>query len=213
MMHCPRWCAFPILLLTAGASAAPPACPGSPLAGKCLYGTALQKIAAADAAACCAACIALAGCQGWQFGDSCKYCTPATPCVLKNAIPSAYNDNCTSGYPGGVPPAPPTPLPAPTPAPDRGFAFNTIFTGGAVLQHGAPVEVWGSGAAPGTSVALRIGDARPARTVADDSGRWSATLPAQAVSWNVTLTAAAGAANATSVIVSFGLVVLCSGQR
>ena len=207
------------LLIAAVASTAlssAPTCPGTPLSGKCLYGKTLKRITATDAAACCSACASLAGCQGWQFGADCKFCKPAKPCVLKDATAKPYNDNCTSGYSGPTPPPAPTP-----PSPAGGFAFSTIFTGGAVLQHGAPVEVWGAGAAPGSAVALSLGKTHAADAVADASGHWSATLSAQPVGWNVTLAATfvsspphtAGASNTTSVIVSFGLVVLCSGQR
>ena len=81
-------------------------CPGA-TTQKCIYGTAIKKIAAASAAACCQACVdanqrgsgGVGGsppCAGWQYGASCKYCSPATPCVLKSDVPNTYDDNCTS---------------------------------------------------------------------------------------------------------------------
>ena len=82
-----------------------PLCPG-PTTQKCIYGTAFKKIPAVSATACCQACVnenkrstgvgGSPACAGWQYGSTCKYCSAATPCVLKSDIPGTYTDNCTS---------------------------------------------------------------------------------------------------------------------
>ena len=195
------------LLLLAVATAA---CPGTSVTGKCLHGVVLRRVTTADATACCAACSALTGCKGWQFGKICKGCSPDTPCMLNGVILSAYDDNCTSGYPAGMP----APLPAPKTS--SSVELASLFAGSeAVLQQHANVAVWGTSTADaGTTIAISLdGETVTSAFVAAD-GHWLAHLPPQPTSWARTLRATdvmSGAHNETAV--KFGHALLCSGQR
>lgn len=93
--------------------------------------------------------------------------------------------------------------------------FDPMFNDGAVLQM-APAHpaVWGRASA-GKQVALSLdGVPSPAAQVpVGVDGRWVATLPPQAASFNRTLEISDGdSRSAVVAIVSFGHVVLCSGQ-
>lgn len=91
--------------------------------------------------------------------------------------------------------------------------LDPMFTDGAVLQM-APARpaVWGR--ASGHEVILTLdGTPHPAtRVPVGSDGRWSATLPPQVPSYNRTMEVSDGLRASVGVIVSFGHVVLCSGQ-
>jgi len=182
-----------LLGISSGATFA--TCPDSPIS-KCIFGTAITKLAAATPEACCRACSSNAQCNGWQFGTECKYCNPQKPCVLKDGAVTAYEGNCTSG----VPSPPPTRL-----------AFSNVISEGAVLQHSQPAAVWGTGATPGKTVAVSLAGTSVV-CQANYAGNWTTTIPAQPITRNVTLTAATANGDTVSIVVSFGFVVLCSGQ-
>ena len=171
------------------------ACPGAPLAGRCIYGNITQRLPAASAAACCALCAAALSadkpCAGWQFGASCKYCSAATPCVLKGDVPASYADNCTSGIvaspaaPTPAPAPPPPSLPTPPPSPPPAIELASLFVGGAaVLQQHAHAAVWGtSRAGAGATVTVSLDGAAVAEASVDASGGWRAYLPPQPAGW------------------------------
>jgi sialate O-acetylesterase len=100
---------------------------------------------------------------------------------------------------GAADPAPPSPL------------LASIFQDHAILQRDRPIVVWGSAAA-GETVSVSL-DGKQASARADDSGRWSAELPAMGAGGPFTLVARAssGAARTLSDIL-VGDVWLCSGQ-
>ena len=85
-----------------------------------------------------------------------------------------------------------------------------VLADGAVLQRDRPIPVWGH-AAPGASVAVRLGDALAA-AVADADGRWSATLPARAAGGPHTLSVVSGAERVDVRDVLVGEVWVASGQ-
>ena len=88
--------------------------------------------------------------------------------------------------------------------------FDAMFGDGAVLQmQPARAAVWGR--APPGAVALSLDGVAVARAAVGSDGRWSTTLPPQPPGYNRTLRVAAGSAG-QSVCVSFGSVLLCSGQ-
>jgi len=102
---------------------------------------------------------------------------------------------------------------APSPTPGA-ISFDPVFTGPAVLQHGVPVAVYGK-ATPGALLKLSIGTTTTMRTQVTQHGDWQVTFPAQPVSWNVTLTASTSGSRSVDSVssqVSFGMVILCSGQ-
>ena len=86
-------------------------------------------------------------------------------------------------------------------------AFHALFRGAAVLQHGAPARVWGTDAS--ARVELLLDGEAVATAEPDAAGNWSASLPPQPPAYNRTLAIRGAAATAT---VSFGEVVLCSGE-
>eukprot|EP00927_Polykrikos_kofoidii_P067790 TRINITY_DN63234_c0_g1_i1.p1 TRINITY_DN63234_c0_g1~~TRINITY_DN63234_c0_g1_i1.p1 ORF type:complete len:518 (-),score=104.51 TRINITY_DN63234_c0_g1_i1:233-1786(-) len=88
--------------------------------------------------------------------------------------------------------------------------FAPLFRGGAVLQRGTGVAIWGSGAHAGGVSLFLDGERVAVATVASD-GAWSARLPARNASFASNLLAkdAEGSGNVT---VAFGDVLLCSGQ-
>ena len=95
------------------------------------------------------------------------------------------------------------------------LTFDSIFHGGAVLQRRSAVTVRG-GCSGDQETSLRLAlDGKPLAnaTVKIDSerGRWSALLPPQEAGWHRQLSASDGTETA-SVIVSWGEVLLCSGQ-
>ena len=90
---------------------------------------------------------------------------------------------------------------------------SALFQGGAVLQRGVAAPVWGVGATPHSTVALSLAGKAVGTATATAAGTWRASLPAQHTRWNVTLEASDGSSGAReSVVVSFGEVLLCSGQ-
>jgi hypothetical protein len=94
---------------------------------------------------------------------------------------------------------------------ESALSFNSMFTGGAVLLQDKAVAVWGTGAAANGKVSLEIDGKPVVDAPSDGSGNWKAQIPAQSTSWSSTLKATSGQASA-EVTVSFGIVVLCSGQ-
>ncbi len=89
--------------------------------------------------------------------------------------------------------------------------LHPLFADHAVVQRDKPIAVWGW-AAPRERVAISFGDAQ-ARTRADASGLWRATLPAQHAGGPFTLAArATGGASQSAADVLVGDVYLCSGQ-
>ena len=112
----------------------------------------------------------------------------------------------------------PAPALAPASASAPAFArpspfveFDAMFGDGAVLQmQPARAAVWGR-APPGGAVALSLDGEAVAGAAVGSDGRWSTTLPPQPPGYNRTLRVAAGSAG-QSVSVSFGSVLLCSGQ-
>ena len=198
------------LLPLSSAAVRPGACPVGGLANTCVRGSAFNKTAGvASYDACCALCSATAACAAFEL-------IPPSTCALKPAgTLSPYAGNCTSGVLHG-----PAPGPAPTPSPGA-LSFDAMFAGapGAVLQHGAPVAVWGrvaAGAAMPSMLRLLLDGVAAADALVDTaSGRWHATLPPQAPAFNRTLTvtvAGASPSASASARVHFGEVVLCSGQ-
>jgi len=89
------------------------------------------------------------------------------------------------------------------------LTFANMFQGGAVLQRGKNVSVWGSGASGG--VTLYLDGKHVAAAALDSNGGWTATLPPHMASFNNELVASSRAGN-SSVSLSFGDVLLCSGQ-
>lgn len=103
------------------------------------------------------------------------------------------------------------------------LAVPSFFASHMVLQHGAPVKLWGTGAKPAATVSVVLSSraAPPATAVAGADGRWHVTLPAVAPSLapaDIVITSSAGqpAAAADSTVtlssVLFGETYLCSGQ-
>jgi sialate O-acetylesterase len=88
--------------------------------------------------------------------------------------------------------------------------LHPMFQDHAVLQRGAPIQVWGA-AAPRARVSVTLGDTT--RTVAANAnGQWRASLPTRMAGGPYTLTARSGAATQTISDVMIGDVYLCSGQ-
>ena len=85
-----------------------------------------------------------------------------------------------------------------------------IFSAGAVLQRDRPLPVWGW-ADPEEKITVTLGT-QEANTVTDNGGRWSVTLPAQAMS-RIALTLTVQGNNTLAVHdLLLGDVWLCSGQ-
>ncbi len=93
---------------------------------------------------------------------------------------------------------------------ETGPEFDSKFTSGMVLQHGAPVTVSGT-ADPSAQVSLSLGTAT-VRANADETGRWEATLPALPAGTGYTLRAETAGGSAQQNDISLGDVFLCSGQ-
>ena len=94
-------------------------------------------------------------------------------------------------------------------------SFASVFQGGAVLQSGEEVSIWGtaSGASALKMIDLsldgkHLGSAKPN----EFDGGWVIKISAQNVSWSSVLTAQATSGAAASVTVKFGQTILCSGQ-
>ncbi len=97
-----------------------------------------------------------------------------------------------------------------TPAMAQDGLLNPVFQDHAVIQHGAPVAVWGE-TEPGEIVRLTLAGEQ-AEAQADGEGRWRAELPAMAAGGPHVLTVAAGGAERTVSDLMAGDVFLCSGQ-
>ena len=204
-----------LLPLPAAAAAPPPQCADIGGAGTCYVGHALQRLPELSAAACCAACAAdpTKACGAWELRAD-----QGSICVLKAPGPprpsGGPSGNCSAS--GTVGPAPsPAPSPGPSP-PDSGqLAFDRMFVGGAVLQMGpAMAAVWGWNA-PNTAITLMLDGAVVARAAPtggrDGNFTWRAMLPPQPKGSSRVLQVTSGGQTA-SVNVSFGVVILCSGQ-
>ncbi len=89
--------------------------------------------------------------------------------------------------------------------------LGELFADHAVLQRDRPIAVWGD-AIPGEEVTVALAGAQ-ALAVADDAGRWRATLPAMVAGGPHVLTAtAASGPTETTADVLIGDVWLCAGQ-
>merc|ERR1712130_640062 len=88
--------------------------------------------------------------------------------------------------------------------------FANLFQGGAVLQRDTQVVVWGSDAGGG-SVTLHIDGEYVMDAAVDADGNWSVTLPPHPASFGNELTVL-GQDGSSTTHVSFGDVLLCSGQ-
>ena len=88
--------------------------------------------------------------------------------------------------------------------------LHSLHADHAVIQRGEPIEIRGE-AAPGTEIAVRLGEADAAAT-ADEDGRWTAELPAMDAGGPYTLTAESEDVQARAEDVMIGDVWLCSGQ-
>jgi sialate O-acetylesterase len=90
-------------------------------------------------------------------------------------------------------------------------AFASTFHGGAVLQSGVLVTIWGNSS--GTdSITLTLDGKHAAVATPATDGKWTARIPSQQPSWASVLTAKDSSGRAVSVTIKFGQVVLCSGQ-
>ncbi|WP_404424174.1 sialate O-acetylesterase [Nibricoccus sp. IMCC34717] len=89
--------------------------------------------------------------------------------------------------------------------------LGPLFTDHAVLQHGAPLPIWGW-AEPGETVDVTFAE-RKASAVADKSGRWTVELPALAVdAVGKPLVVSGKGRTVTLADVVVGDVWVCSGQ-
>lgn len=94
-----------------------------------------------------------------------------------------------------------------------GISLDVGFSGGAVLQRGVSVAVWGNETQPNAKVTVLLDGEAVGTATADGEGRWESTLPPQTTSWGRTLSARDESdGQADSAVVRFGEVVLCSGQ-
>ena len=107
-------------------------------------------------------------------------------------------------------PAQAAPAAPAAPVADRPLQLPRLFSDGMVLQRGVTIPVWGW-APPAAAVTVRF-KAAVARATADDSGRWSVSLPASAAGGPHTLTAEAAGRRVTVANVLVGDVWVVSGQ-
>lgn len=101
------------------------------------------------------------------------------------------------------------PAQSPSRAADR-LAMPRVFADGMVLQRDQPVVLWGW-ATPGVTVTVRI-DRETRRAKADQSGAWSATLPARRAGGPVRVAVATLDDSLVFSNVLFGDVWVASGQ-
>eukprot|EP00927_Polykrikos_kofoidii_P005757 TRINITY_DN12290_c0_g1_i1.p1 TRINITY_DN12290_c0_g1~~TRINITY_DN12290_c0_g1_i1.p1 ORF type:complete len:544 (+),score=69.68 TRINITY_DN12290_c0_g1_i1:84-1715(+) len=92
------------------------------------------------------------------------------------------------------------------------FAFHSLFTGGAVLQQGVEVSVWGTAPFISESLQLSLDGIRVADAIVANNGTWLARLPPRDVAWHSVLTVSHLGGDVVETVVSFGVVILCSGQ-
>jgi hypothetical protein len=199
-------------------------CPVSAKANTCVTGMSyawFHNITTADE--CCAKCVASTACKAF---DVRILPGAAAQCALKNEtkhqVPSSAARNCTFSVVLGPDPSQPTPLPHqptpapphPTPVPPTALSFSDMFKGGAVLQRGKYVAVWGVSAQKTVSLALSATEAGGAVSITgkvNASGIWMVHLPPQQEAYNRTLTVTDSSGSQTEVV-SFGETVLCVGQ-
>merc|ERR1719443_1498823 len=91
-----------------------------------------------------------------------------------------------------------------------GLSFSTLFEGGAVLQRGKEVAVFGR--SQELEVTLYLDGEQVATAPVRAGGNWTAYLPPQSASFKRQLAAADGSGKRIRATVSFGDVILCSGQ-
>jgi hypothetical protein len=188
-------------------------CSVSTKANTCITGLGyarFENITTVDA--CCAKCEELNACIGFEV----RIDLDPAQCVLKNVtmrqIPSKL---CAfSAFLGPAPGPSPGPAPVrPTPAPQTALAFNDMFKGGAVLQRGQYVAVWG--VSEEKEVGLKLlasgGSEVSVSAKVNSSGIWMVHLPPQQAAFNRTLTVT-DSSGSQHEVVSFGETVLCAGQ-
>lgn len=90
------------------------------------------------------------------------------------------------------------------------LAVPALFSDHMVLQQGKRIPIWGA-ARPGETVLVEIGQ-RKARAVADDAGRWRATLRPLEAGGPYTMTVRSGSNSLAIQDVLVGEVWVCSGQ-
>lgn len=187
--------------------------------GTCYVGAAISRLPELDAEACCAACAAdtQGHCTAWEIRAD-----QDNICVLKAGAPNprpsgGSSGNCSaSGTVGAAPPRPPSPGPPHPPSPPLPgrLAFDNMFVGGAVLQMNTEVAVWGWNA-PNTAITLSLDGkvVAHAKSTGGSEGNytWSARLPPMPESKDHILQVESGGQK-DAVPVSFGIVILCSGQ-
>jgi hypothetical protein len=198
-----------VLAIAAVAAAAVGTCPIIDK-GSCITGGEAYKFLTniTSASGCCAACQQDSKCLAWMLKNS------SQNCALKSINgPTKKSPQCL--FSGHIAPTGPTPKPAPSPSQPTPrpaptvFAFDSDFKGGAVLQHGVEVTVWGTHAT-GDTVTVKLDGGKAIRATVN-GGNWSATLPPQKTGFNRTLVATDGVHTDTATV-SFGHVILCSGQ-
>eukprot|EP00035_Acanthoeca_spectabilis_P030576 m.9951 g.9951 ORF g.9951 m.9951 type:complete len:466 (+) comp4252_c0_seq1:51-1448(+) len=104
------------------------------------------------------------------------------------------------------------------------------FGDGMILQRNAASKVWGTGAAPGSTVTLKLAPAPcatvdlesetlcggaprvVAQTIAGPTGNWTASLTPTPATHSATLTASDGTSSASLTDVALGDVLICGGQ-
>ncbi len=200
-------------------------CPAKTQSGVCATGDALALVDAATEDECCRACALHKGCTLFNFkldvGNR-------RPCALKGPSKRVFRGACntsavmTPPKPGPSPPSPPPP--PPSPIHNSSLKFHPMFLGGAVLQMDMQTRVWGFAAPGDTSVSILLDGVHvvshvPIVTQPSKSGgasanhTWMAVLPPQTKGYRreLMVVAAPSGSNA-STRVSFGHVILCSGQ-
>src|SRR5690625_4148139 len=86
-----------------------------------------------------------------------------------------------------------------------------VFSDHMVLQREEPFPVWGSGAEPGKTVTVELGD-RSSQTTADSTGAWKVTFPAMSAGGPFELKITSGTDNVVFDDVLIGEVWVASGQ-
>jgi sialate O-acetylesterase len=100
--------------------------------------------------------------------------------------------------------------PASVPDTSTALRFARLFSDGVVLQRGAPIPVWGW-APRGTAMTVSL-HGHAARAIADSTGRWMVSLPAERAGGPYTLTATGGGTTLTVRDILVGDVWVASGQ-
>jgi len=164
-------------LTTCGIALAAPPSKCHMLPGMDFVGEATKRVASASDAACCTLCLNDKGCSHWTRNAS----RPKYTCEFKPAgSKPTKRAGCSSGTTGPAPPGPPPRPPPPPPPPLTGLTISDMFHGGAVLQRGQHVSVWGTSLEK--SVTLVLGAGAQAVTVVaavNASSTWMAFVPPQ----------------------------------